>query len=259
MATKRPPPTQAKLRTLLDSLKVIDTNDTRGWFTLSDQIAKIYKAGLPSGIDTAVIEECVEQKGPLTQDIMNMTKKAGTEYDGAIANGLRKLVTKLTPGLALDTNLVLALFDNDRAFSLRAAALQLQQTARLIERNVHNNVMINIDEESLSKITQSVAPWFSSGVLPSTLTIVESAVSPYLVTYDGGAQVTAPQTDEEWAMLVGCFMSKREETRQVLLQKKALFKQMPPENLEAVTNIARVSASMLGVSVLLLPKSANNW
>jgi hypothetical protein len=223
----RRPPTNAKLQGIVDVLREIakksswSDSDIREHGDATEAIRKLYKNGLPSGLDPDLVRAAISASMPLEYDILRLTKKAGSEYDAAIIAGVKDHLDKYSIDYVLWPALVAALAEHGGVTIARANEL-LSHAGREVNIDPSTNMPTDHGPAVLDRVHKAMAPWFSSSVVASTLSIARRGMPP--TRWTGPAEgATAPQGDDEWALFIGCAFYPSEETTTLFQERVQLI------------------------------------
>lgn len=242
----RTPPAQAKLARALETLKelaqVAEHGDAEMALGMAarDEIQKMYRSGLPSGIDPALVRAAVAEVMPLSYELAKMTKKAGTEYDAAIAHGIREHVGSIGLAWVLEPALV-AVLSEHAGVSIADANQMLLRAERAVDRDPSTNLPADRSPAVLERVRAAMAPWFEPAVMSATLAIARDGLPP--TRWGSGEGATAPQCDEEWALFIACALHPSEEARAIIASRAALIPLLDEAGRAAVNDVLAAAES----------------
>lgn len=244
----RRPPTEAKLVKLIAELQATgglvnpSAAQSEAYSAASAAIRKIYKNGLPAGVDPAVITSTIATVLPTAYDLHYMTRKAGTEHDAAIVQGIHAYTTHRGFEFALSPALVATLAEHG-GVAIAAANQALLDAGKTVQRDVHSNLPSLRDRASLLRVSAAMAPWFAPGVVQATLALAQQALPPTRWTSGGRQGATPPQTEDEWALFIACAFHQSAEAQAVIASRTGLFDLLDETALAAVNDVLRAANS----------------
>lgn len=242
----RPPPTQAKLVKLLAALDELGKltaptgAEMEAYSTAHSEVQKIWRLGLPRGIDPAVVSAAIAAVMPLGYELGRITRKTGTDYDAAIIRGVRAHIERSGLVWLLEPALVAALSEH-AGVSLAEANERLLRAERAVGRDPTTNLPAVRDEATLERVCEAMAPWFSPGVVQATLAIARDGVPP--TRSANGKSATAPQCDEEWALFIACALHPSEDARAVIAARTPLLPLLDEAGRAAVEDVLAAGES----------------
>jgi hypothetical protein len=249
----RRPPTNAKLVRLLADLGAwneANEVDIHVHVAASDAIRKIYRNGLPSGLDPAVVTAAIAAVMPLCYELTYLTKKVGTEYDEAIVAGVRARLARAGIDHVLEPALVATL--TERAGMPIATANQaLLRAEREVGRDPDTNLPASRSPAVLERASAAMDAWFAPAVAGHTLALARMGMPP--TAWASGDGATSPQTDDEWALLIGCALHPSEESASLLAERIALIPLLDEPGRAAVCDVLRYAHRKHGARVPMPP------
>ncbi len=203
-------------------------------------VYKIYKSGLPAGVDPAVITATIATVLPNAYDLYYMTRKAGTGHDAAIIQGIHAYTARRGFLYALTPAMVATLAGHG-GVSIAAANQTLLDACKTVQRDVHSNLPSRRDRASLLRVSAAMAPWFAPGVVQATLALAQQALPPTRWTSGDQHGANPPASEEDWALFIACAFHQSAQAQAVIASRTGLFDQLDEACLAAVTDVLRAA------------------
>lgn len=255
----RRPPTNAKLVRLLEELDATGkklepgAEDTRAHLAAHDAIMKLYRSGLPRGLDPAVVTAAIAAAMPRMHELVYLTRKAGTEYDAAIVTGVRAHLERRGVEFVLWTALVATLTEH-AGVPIATANQVLRHAEKEVGRDYETNLPADRSPAVLERVSAAMDAWFAPEVVAHTLALAREGMPPTAWS-SGGDGATPPQGDEEWALFIACALHPSEEAEALLAARAALIPRLAEPGRTAVDDVLRYAHSVHGARVPMPPGS----
>ncbi|MES2638411.1 MAG: hypothetical protein V4850_02985 [Myxococcota bacterium] len=249
----RRPPTNAKLVRLLEEMDATsnateaNADASRAYFAASWAVQKLYRTGLPPGLDPAVVTNAVTAVMPLGYELFYLTRRVGTEYDAAIVAGVRAHRADRGLEFVLWPALVATL--TEHAGVPIAAANRLLLDAEALVGCHGASVPADRGAAVLDGVSAAMDAWFAPGVVAHTLSVAREAMPPTRWSNAGGDGVTPPHGGSQWALFIACALHPSEEAAAVLAPRVPLISRLDEPNRTAVCDVLRHARRLHGTRV----------
>lgn len=254
----RRPPTNAKLVRLLEELDATGNklnpsgDDVRVHSAAVEAVRKVYKSGLPRGLDPAVVTGVIAAVVPGLYDLVYLTRKAGIEYDAAIVAGVRACRERLGGGAVLWAALVATLTEH-AGVPIATANQVLRHAEKEVARDYETNLPADRSPAVLERVSAAMDAWFAPEVVAHTLALAREGMPPTVWSSGERHGVTPPQSDEGWALFIACALHPSEEAAALLAARVALIPRLAEPGSTAVCDVLRYAHSVHGARVPMPP------